>query len=189
MIVQPNQKIKIKDIASIFCTDKKIHTEIMEIKVHDVNEGKKNEVLPALKIIDAIHKYDEEIDLRILGNSEILLDVQGEVNEHKILSILKTIIISFSLFFGAALAIINFHVDVEMDKSLQIVYKIITGEESTEPLVLLIPYSLGIGVGMSVFFNHIFRKKWKKEPSPLEVEMYLYHKNIDDYILDNSKHN
>ncbi|MNP77793.1 hypothetical protein D3C76_1752930 [compost metagenome] len=36
---------------------------------------------------------------------------------------------------------------------------------------------------MVVFFNHLFKKKWNEEPTPLEVEMFLYQKNIDHYVV------
>ncbi len=124
-----------------------------------------------------------------MGDTEILVNIQGESSEWKLFSILKTALVCFILFLGAGLAIVNFHADVNMDKSLQIIYHMVTGEEKQKPLILLIPYSLGIGAGMTVFFNHLFQKKWKKEPSPLEVEMFMYEKNIDDYILDTTKHN
>ncbi|WP_352419983.1 stage V sporulation protein AA [Proteiniborus sp.] len=187
--VAPEQKLKIKDVASIFCTDKKIEKEILELEVHDISGKIKNDVIPALKIINVVHKYNENIDLEIMGDTEILVNIQGESSEWKLFSILKTALVCFILFLGAGLAIVNFHADVNMDKSLQIIYHMVTGEEKQKPLILLIPYSLGIGAGMTVFFNHLFQKKWKKEPSPLEVEMFMYEKNIDDYILDTTKHN
>ncbi len=33
------------------------------------------------------------------------------------------------------------------------------------------------------FFNHLFKKKWNEEPTPLEVEMYLYQENLDQYVV------
>lgn len=185
----PNQEVKIKDIASVFSTDNKTEKEIMELKVHHISDNKRNDVISALKIINAIHKYDKNIDLRLIGNTEILVNIQRETNESKSFTIIKTILVCFILFLGAGLAIINFHADVNMNESLQIVYHMFTGEENHKPLILFIPYSLGIGAGMSIFFNQIFQNKWKKEPSPLEVEMFMYEKNMDDFILDSTKHN
>lgn len=124
-----------------------------------------------------------------MGDTEILVNIQKEEEQNTLYLVIKTILVCFILFLGAGLAIVNFHADVSMDKSLEILYHMITGEESKRPLILLVPYSLGIGTGMAVFFNHVLQKKWKKEPSPLEVEMFMYEKNIDDYILDTTKHN
>ncbi|MNO07817.1 hypothetical protein D3C81_2301760 [compost metagenome] len=36
---------------------------------------------------------------------------------------------------------------------------------------------------MVLFFNHVFKKKFNEEPSPLEVEMYLYQQNMNQYVV------
>ncbi|MNP81772.1 hypothetical protein D3C76_1802270 [compost metagenome] len=36
---------------------------------------------------------------------------------------------------------------------------------------------------MIIFFNHLFKKKWNEEPTPLEVEMYLYQENLNQYVI------
>lgn len=186
---RPGQKIKVKDVASVFCTDKVVEKKLLELEIYNVTETKAHDVIPVLEIINAIYKYDETIDVRVIGETEILVDVKKNTNENKVFDIVKTVLICFILFFGAGLAIVNFHADVNMDQSLQIIYHMVTGEENYRPLILMIPYSIGIGTGMTIFFNHTFPKKKKKEPSPLEVEMFMYQKNIDDYILDDTKHN
>ncbi len=164
-------------------------SEILELEVHNKTDSKKKFIIPVFKIINVIHEYDENIDLTLMGSTETLVDVQDNNNKSKLLTIIKTILVCIVLFLGAGLAIINFHADVNMDQSLQIIYHMVTGKENNKPLILLIPYSLGIGTGMLVFFNHVFQRKLQKEPSPLEVEMFLYQKNMDNYILDGNKDN
>jgi stage V sporulation protein AA len=63
------------------------------------------------------------------------------------------------------------------------IYELVTGVRNDHPLLLQIPYSIGIGIGMMVFFNHLFRKKINEEPSPLEVEMFMYEENVNKYII------
>lgn len=187
--VLPGQSVNVKDIASIFCEDKEKEERIKDVKVYRVSDNLKSEVLSVIEVIDSIHKSVDNVDIVILGNSEILLNINVDKSENTIFNIIKVIIVSIILFLGSALAIIYFHEDVGMENALRNIYNIITGIESDRPLILFIPYSIGIGIGMATFFNHVLKKKWKKEPSPLEVEMYLYDKSIDDYVLDMSKHN
>jgi stage V sporulation protein AA len=87
------------------------------------------------------------------------------------------------LFIGAGLTIMNFHEDVAMSSVHQKIYFLITGRENAKPLILQIPYSLGVGIGMILFFNHIFKKRFNEEPSPLEVEMFNYQQDLDQYII------
>lgn len=164
----------------------------MKIKELEINENtlnKNNLIINVLDIIYKISSVYENIDIKIFGPSEILVAINKNNKENIISDIIKVLIISILLFFGAALAITNFHEDVNMDESLKSIYYLITGENSENPLLIQIPYSLGLGVGMVTFFNHILKKKRKLEPSPLELEMHNYQKNIDEYILDITKHN
>jgi stage V sporulation protein AA len=87
------------------------------------------------------------------------------------------------LFIGSGLAIMNFHTDVSMPEVHQRLYYLITGRAESQPLLMQIPYSLGIALGMILFFNHFFQKRINEEPSPLEVELFLYQQNVDQYYI------
>jgi stage V sporulation protein AA len=87
------------------------------------------------------------------------------------------------LFFGSALTIMNFHADVSMMEVQVRIVEMITGHKDEHPYLFQIAYSIGIGFGMIVFFNHLFKKNWNEEPTPLEVEMYLYQENVDQYVV------
>ena len=80
----------------------------------------------------------------------------------------------------------NFHTDVDMDKSMEILYFALTGKEDSNPLVLTVSYSLGIGLGVIFFFNRIISSnpRRKKEPGPMELELFSYDKEMEDYILN-----
>lgn len=65
----------------------------------------------------------------------------------------------------------------------QKIYYMITGHYKEQPLLLQVPYSFGLGLGMILFFNHLFRKRLNEEPSPLEVEMFNYQQDLDQYVI------
>jgi stage V sporulation protein AA len=79
----------------------------------------------------------------------------------------------------------NFHEDVSMQAVHQKIYYLITGKTNEYPLLLQVPYSIGLGLGMVLFFNHLFRKKFNEEPSPLDVEMFNYQQDLDQYVVVN----
>ena len=87
------------------------------------------------------------------------------------------------LFFGSGLAIMNFHTDVSMKEVHRRISELMTGKTTEHPLWFQIPYSFGIGLGMIVFFNHLFRKRFNEEPNPLEVELYMYEENVNAYVI------
>ncbi|MED4602359.1 stage V sporulation protein AA [Paenibacillus validus] len=114
------------------------------------------------------------------GEPHTLVEVRDKT---KAPSMLLIILVWLLLFIGSGLAIMNFHADVSMAEVHRHIYKLLTGKENVHPLLLQIPYSIGIGIGMIVFFNHLFKKKFNEEPSPLEVEMFMYQENVNQYII------
>ncbi|MBS4539620.1 stage V sporulation protein AA [Clostridium sp. D2Q-11] len=187
--MKPNSKIKLKDVASAFSEDKGFQIRIEDLHVGEVGNYDKNQVISLISLIKKIKEIDRDVNITVFGSPEILINITNDKKEISILKFLKIGVISLLLFFGAAIAIINFHDDVNMEDSLEDINYIVTGEREISPLYLKVPYSLGLGVGMVTFFNRLLRKKNKNEPSPLELEMHSYKKNIDDYILDITKHN
>src|SRR5690625_6427114 len=78
------------------------------------------------------------------------------------------------------MTIININNDFSMQEVQQKIYYLFTRKKNKYPLLIQIPYSIGLGAGMLLFFNHWFKKKFTKEPSPLEIELHNYQKNIED---------
>jgi len=70
-----------------------------------------------------------------------------------------------------------------MEEVQQRLHYLLTGEEVEHPFWIQIPYSIGLGVGMILFFNHLFKKRINEEPSPLEVEMFKYQQDLDEYVI------
>lgn len=183
VIIPFNKLILLGDLLEIYASDDNLTKNIgnIEFKVED-KDRKGTFVISILSIIPLINIKYPGAPINIIGDTDILLQFQ-ELSHHHVNKIksLKAILVCFLLFIGAATAIINFHSDVDMVQSQKTIYRIITGRKEGNLLVLQIPYSIGIGVGMSVFFNHIFKKRINNEPSPLEIEIYMYQENLDQY--------
>lgn len=141
-------------------------------------------VIDVMQIINRIKETYPEIEIEYIGKPEIIVEILTK-SLNKKTNKLAIIFVWVLLFIGSGLAIMNFHHDVDMLEVHQKIYFLITGIENDRPLLLQIPYSIGIGVGMVLFFNHIFKKKINEEPSPLEVEMFLYQKDLDQYVVLN----
>lgn len=57
------------------------------------------------------------------------------------------------------------------------------GNSKTGVLYIAIAYSIGLTFGMLLFFNHLGSKKLTSDPTPLEVQMRLYEKDIGTTII------
>ena len=51
--------------------------------------------------------------------------------------------------------------------------------------LLEVTYSIGIIIGILVFFNHFGRKRFSVDPTPMEVEMRLYENDIQTTLVEN----
>jgi stage V sporulation protein AA len=140
-------------------------------------------VIDLLMVIPRIHELLPEADIEPIGDSRTIVQIEGPV-ETRQPSLALFALVWLLLFFGSALTIMNFHADVSMQEVQIRIVEMLTGHRDEHPYVFQIAYSLGIGFGMVIFFNHLFKKKWNEEPTPLEVEMFLYQKNIDQYVVN-----
>jgi len=180
--VRPHDSIKLQDVAQIIAEDSLLE-KVKECIVYTVSEKDQNIIiLDVMKVIPILTNVVEQINIEIIGQTQTIVEV---VYKKIGVSIPLFILIWLLLFFGAALAIMNFHEDVSMQAVHQRIYKIITGKENIKPLIFQIPYSIGLGLGMILFFNHVFKKRLNEEPSPLEVEMFNYQQDLDRYVIIN----
>ncbi|MFC4324101.1 stage V sporulation protein AA [Litchfieldia salsa] len=181
--VRPNQLVRMSDIAQIICNNEEQCKEIQNIPIYQITiQDKTIVVIDLMNVIKKVKIFDPEIDVQTIGPSQALIEI---VFAKKKYPYLFFVLIWFLLFVGAALTIMNFHEDVSMQQVHQKLYEVITGEKEKQPLLLQVPYSIGLGLGMILFFNHIFKKRINEEPSPLEVEMFNYQQDLDNYLIIN----
>ncbi|OCA91543.1 stage V sporulation protein AA [Bacillus sp. FJAT-27225] len=180
ILVQPGQEIILADVAQVLAPDGLDH-RIKNIPIYKITSRDSNfVVMDAMKIIRHITTLLPGADVQTIGPAQTLIEV---IVKKRGVSLPLFILIWFLLFFGSAMAIMNFHDDVSMRSVQEKLYSIVTGKESHEPLMFQIPYSIGLGAGMVLFFNHIFKKRINEEPSPLEVEMFNYQQDLDNYVM------
>jgi stage V sporulation protein AA len=155
--------------------------DLKQIPIHTVTPDDQNIIIvDVMKVIAEVQKYNPTLDVQTIGPSQSIIEV---VFRKKKVSIPLFICVWVLLFVGAGMAIMNFHEDVSMREVHQRLYTIITGGQDPHPLLFQIPYSLGLGIGMILFFNHVFKKRINEEPSPLEVEMFKYQQDLDNYVM------
>lgn len=137
-------------------------------------------LIDMMLIVRKVKERYPELQIEHFGEPHGLVEVDHGVRKQRAWLIVAVWLL---LFVGSGLAIMNFHADVSMAVVHQHIYTLLTGRVSERPLLLQIPYSFGIGIGMIIFFNHLFKKKFNEEPSPLEVEMFMYQENVNHYVI------
>lgn len=178
--VRRGESIYLGRIAQLL-VDTEYEEPLKHLLLHQPKENEGNKILiDMMLIVQQVKRLYPFFQIEHFGEPHCLVDIY---ESRKPPNLIQIIVVWFLLFIGSGLAIMNFHADVSMAEVHQRIYQLLTGKWVQHPLILQIPYSIGIGVGMIVFFNHLFKKKFNEEPSPLEVEMFLYQENVNTYVV------
>ncbi len=177
--VKDKKLILIKDIAEVFSKDVPVDKiqNIQVFKIPDKEYGIYK--ISAIDIIKAITNQFSDANINNLGEQDVLIQYDSKKKKsNKLYNAVKVAAISLVLFFGTATAIMSFHADGEVPKIMKGYYKMFFNEEKENPYIMEIPYSLGLSVGIIIFFNHFGRKMLTLDPTPIEVQMTTYEEEV-----------
>ncbi len=180
-----DEHVCVKDIASLYCRDKNICSRAKAVKVYEFREGeKKRQVINILKVIELIEKECPGVSIENIGENAILIE-QVDVKEHKgSVQLMKLIFVACISFFGTGFTIMAFHNDISINKIFSMVYEMVMGYASDGCSILEVSYSIGLAVGIVVFFNHIGGRRITKDPTPIEVEMRVYESEVNKALIE-----
>jgi stage V sporulation protein AA len=174
---QPVLLRHIVDLLSDPEIEEKLHNHVI---IHPKKQDGDHILIDMLMVIRSIRQVYPVIYIENFGDPHVLVEItSNKARPHYVLLVLVWLL----LFIGSGLTILNFHEDVSMLQVHRRIYELLTGNKVEHPYLLQIPYSFGIGLGMILFFNHVFKKKFNEEPSPLEVEMFLYQESSNRYVI------
>ncbi|GBF72706.1 hypothetical protein PA598K_00971 [Paenibacillus sp. 598K] len=176
----PGGELKLADIARLVATGRRAR-ELGDLTIyrHAPEHGNRY-VIDILHIIQRIRTAEPTLTIEPYGDPQVLVMISDKPGKPRMVVLMFAWLL---LFFGSGLAIMNFHADVSMQQVHIRLSELLTGHSIRHPLWFQIPYSLGVGIGMVLFFNHLFRKRFNEEPNPLEVELYMYEENVNACVI------
>ncbi|MBQ7955949.1 MAG: stage V sporulation protein AA [Lachnospiraceae bacterium] len=178
-------EVFLTDVASVRCKDNVVSAKIKAIKIHRFNASEQKRcVISVLKIIEMMEKECPGIMVESLGETDVLLEWIS-VNKHKgWQQWLKAALVALVSFFGTAFTIMAYHNDIEIARVFGQIHTIVMGQEPQGVSVLEVAYSVGLGLGIIVFFNHIGGRNLTKDPTPIEVALRKYEQDVDMTLID-----
>ncbi|MFD0670483.1 stage V sporulation protein AA [Cohnella sp. GCM10027633] len=180
-VVKPGSAVLLGDVARLV-VDSRLEKRLLRLPLHRVSESDGNLLLiDMLQVVKAIREAEPGLTIETFGEPHVLLEIAsgGEVKPRMWLLVLSWIL----LFFGSGMAMMNFHADVNMPAVQRRITELITGSKTDHPWLFQIPYSLGVGLGMLLFFNRLLRRRLNDEPNPLEVEMFMYQESVNHFVI------
>lgn len=176
--------VYLKDIASLYSDDPAVLNKCRALKVKKIPSDKNRRYVGnVLDIIELITQADPQIQVENMGETDFIIDYKKANPPNYLWAWLKTIFVCMVCFCGAAFAIMSFNNDSGVTEVFGEVYRLVMGQESNGFTVLEIGYSIGLALGIVIFFNHVAAFKLNTDPTPLEVEMRLYEDNISKTLI------
>ena len=182
-----SRSVYLKDIAQIVSDDSALENRIRVLKLPaDTVQGPGRYPVSVMTVIALIQKEIPGITVSNEGETDFLLTFEKKKQPGGILAWCKTVLVAFIAFFGAAFAIMTFNNDVDIPRLFGQLYEQFTGQVSDGFTILEVTYSIGIGLGVLVFFNHFGKKRFTVDPTPMEVQMRLYENDIQTALVENA---
>lgn len=181
------REVTLGDVVSMECSNKTLIPKLKTLKVLRIPEGREQRfVISILKIIACIHEKHPGVEVQNMGEQDIIITYEEQKTPALVWHILKTTIVALITFCGAAFSIMAFNNDVSTAKLFSQIHELVTGSRSDGFTILEVAYSVGITVGILVFFNHFGKKRFTVDPTPMEVQMRLYENDIQTTLVEDA---
>lgn len=177
--------VYVKDISEVFTTginmDAVKNTIVTQIK----SDKESSYLISIIDVIKSLTNSFPDATITNLGEMDVVVEYAPQSKkESKAFTYLKVAVICIVLFAGAATAIMSFHADGEIPDIMSNYYYIFFKQTIETPKILIIPYSIGLAVGITIFFNHFSKIYLTKDPTPIEVQMTTYENETITNIID-----
>ncbi len=175
----------LKDLGSLRCADDTVSAKLKALKVHHfAGSEAKRCVISTLKLVEMMEAVCPNIMVQVLGETDVLVE-WIQVDKHKgPVQLIKAAVVCLVSFFGTAFTIMAYHNDVGINDVFTQVYMMVMNREPKGVNVLEVSYSVGLALGIIVFFNHIGGRRLTKDPTPIEVAMRNYEKDVDEALIE-----
>ncbi len=180
------RRVKLGDVASVWCADNSISAKVKAITIVNVPEVKSRRyVFTVMKMVELIKKECANAEINNIGVPEFVVSYKEEPKSPAPVQWFKVAFVSLIVFFGGAFAIMAYGNDIDINSVFGAVCEFVTGGEKWL-LWVQVAYCVGLTGGIIVFYNHLGRRRYEKDPTPLEVEMRLYEDEVNTAIINDS---
>lgn len=178
-------RVYLGDLGEVNCSAKPVESKVKAMRLPTESiHGPGRYAFSVMDVIKTIQKEYPGLEINNLGEADFIITVEKEKKPGEVLSWCKTILVCILAFFGAAFSIMAFNNDVGITTLFGELYETFTGKTSNGFTILEVSYSIGVGLGILIFFHHFAHKKGVSDPTPLEVEMRTYEDEIDTTIIE-----
>ncbi len=177
--------VTLGDILSLECSNQNVVNKVKSLRILKIPEkGQHRFVISILKIMECIHKEYPSLQIQNEGEKDLIVTYEKPQKQNQFYHWCKVAVIGGITFLGAAFSIMSFNNDISVTNMFDQIYELVMGRPSDGFTLLELTYSIGLVIGILVFFNHFGRKRFSVDPTPMEVEMRLYENDIQTTLIE-----
>ena len=152
-----NPHVYLQDIAALSMSDPKILNRLRVMPVMVLDETKPGRyVMSVSDLLKKIQKLEPSIDISPMGETDFIITYRISSATGKLFRYVKIFFVCLVSFFGAAFSIMTFNNDVDLGSLFDQFYTLVMGKSSDGFTILELSYSVGIGLGVLLFFSYCF---------------------------------
>ncbi|MCR5737299.1 MAG: stage V sporulation protein AA [Eubacterium sp.] len=172
--------VTLGDVAELRCRNSTVVNKAACEKVLTIGDDKNRRyVVSIMQIIDQINSLFENVEVQSVGETECVVEYHNREKRNVVLESVKVALICLILFWGAGFSIMSFNNDIDIRTMFSRIVSRFPVNQKMGQIVIATGYSIGIGLGIIIFYNHFINRKLSKDPTPIEVEMRKYEKEIN----------
>lgn len=179
------RNVTLGDILSVECSNQSVANRVKSLRILKIPEkGQHRFVLSILRVVECIHKEIPGLDIQNEGEADLIVTYEKPGKKNMLYHWTKVVVVCVIALFGAAFSIMSFNNDISVNKMFGQIYELVMGRPQTGFSLMELMYSIGLVIGILVFFNHFGRKRFSVDPTPMEVEMRLYENDIQSTLIE-----
>lgn len=186
-VLAESRKITIKDVSKVVCDNPEMKYGTEKIELMNFSGTKQQQVISILDIIEEIKKEYPKAEITNLGHPEVIVYYKEFDTADRMKQTVKLIFICLVAFLGAGFSIISYNSDVNLVGQLDLMQNLFVGESETGSTIAGLAYSIGLFIGIVIFFNHGTNKKFSDDPTPLQVQMRQYEQEVNQTIITDAE--
>jgi len=177
--------IRIGELGKIYCEEAAVVNKIKTLPVYHFQKSDHQRcVIGVLKVIELIHREYPNFAVDIVGETECIVEqITGRSNP-KWWDWIKITFVSALCFLGTIYTVMSYHNEITLVDLFDEIYIMVTGRKSDGFTALEASYSIGLSLGIIIFYNHLGKRKLTPDPSPVSVEMRTYEDDVNHSLVE-----
>ncbi len=178
-------EVQLSDLGKLVCENPDILARAKSLRIYKFKDTKPQRcVISVMKIIQSLQSMHPGLTVDSIGETEVVVEKVRTQKQLGVPEWIKIAFVSLICFFGTAFTIMAFHNDIGINKVFEKIYEMVSGKPSDGFTILEVAYSIGLAMGIILFFNHIGGRRITKDPTPIEVEMRIYEDDVNNALVE-----